>query len=295
MKVRIGIGSSGRNMDSAQLEQLCVAMMEPRFDSIWIPEVLTQPGLDPLVSLAWLAGRLPRLKIGTTFLVPGRNVLRLARQLAALDHLSDGRLLLTAVPGLPRGGEATASGVAPADRGKAIDESLPILRSLMSGVPTDVPGALGNTPGVVLDPVPLQQPLEIWLGGSAPGAIDRCGRLGDGWLPAMITPEQALAGRMAIEEVAAEHNRSIDPEHFGVSIGYSTDPIPTEVADQLRLRARREDLDSVVPVGLEKVRTLLERYVDVGFSKFVLRPLMPVRRWEDELAALAEGVGSVQT
>jgi len=282
-------------MGSAELEQLCVSILEHRFDSIWIPEVLTQGGVDPLVSLAWLAGRLPRLKIGTTFLLPGRNVLRLARQLATLDHLSDGRLLLTAVPGLPRGGEATAIGVAPADRGTAIDEGLPILRSLLSGAPTDVPGAIGTTHGVTLDPLPLQQPLEIWLGGTAPGALDRCGRLGDGWLPAMITPEQALAGRMTIEKVAAEHDRRIDPEHYGVSIGYSAGPIPTELADQLRLRVRRDDLDPVVPVGMEKVRALLERYIDVGFSKFVLRPLMPVRRWDDELAALADGVDGIQT
>jgi len=111
VKVRIGIGTAGHVTDPAVLESICVALLANDFDSIWVSEVLSQPGLDPLVSLAWLAGRLEKLKIGTTFLLPGRNLLRLARQLATLDFLTQGRLLITGVPGITLGGEATAVGV----------------------------------------------------------------------------------------------------------------------------------------------------------------------------------------
>ena len=293
MKVRIGIGAGGEHLPPADLEALCVAMTHNGFDSIWIPEILSRPGVDPLVALAWLAGRLPTLKIGTTFLVPGRNVLRLARQLATLDALSGGRLLLTAVPGLPRGGERTAVGVDPKGRGRIIEDTLPVLRSLLAGDPTDVPGPFGTTCDVVLDPIPVQQPLEIWLGGSLPSALDRCGRVGDGWLPAMITPQECAAGRERIGEVASACDREIDPEHFGVSIGYSATPAAMRVA--LEARAGGADVSARVPVGLPAVRELLEAYLEVGFSKFVLRPLVPPTQWGEELGALAGAVGDLQT
>jgi len=295
VKVRIGIGTGGEGLGGSDLEQLCRAIGEHRFDSIWISELLSRPGVDPLVALAWLSGRLPGLKIGTTFLLPGRNLLRLARQLATLDHLSGGRLLLTAVPGLQRGAERSAVGVAPKERGRAIEASLPILRSLLGGMPTTVPGPIGETEGVVLDPLPIQQPLEIWLGGSLPSALDRCGRVGDGWLPAMITPADCRTGRERIEAVAAEHGRHIDPEHFGVSIGYSLTGLPAGIEAALRDRAAREDLSSVVPVGPSALRDLLEAYLEAGFSKFVLRPVVAPAAWEAELAALATAVGDLQT
>jgi len=295
MKVRIGIGSGGEGLEPGGFEGLCRAMATQGFDSIWISELLSRPGLDPMVALAWLSGRMPELKIGATFLVPGRNLLRLARQLAALDYLSGGRLLLAAVPGLPRGGERNAVGVDPKGRGRMIEEALPILRSLLSGDPTDVPGPVGVTEGVVLDPRPVQQPLEIWLGGSLPSALDRCGRVGDGWLPAMISPADCAVGRERINAVAAEHGRRIDPEHFGVSIGYSLDVLPDAVVVALEARSSAPMLSSVVPVGRRAIRELLEAYLEVGFSKFVLRPLVAPTSWDAELDALASSVGDLQT
>jgi probable F420-dependent oxidoreductase len=295
VKVRIGIGTSGHVTNPVVLEEICTSLTACGFDSIWVSEVLSQPGLDPLVSLAWLAGRLEGLKIGTTFLVPGRNLVRLARQLATLDFLSDGRLLLTAVPGIGQGSEATAVGIDPKQRSRALDESLPILRSLLSGAPTDVPGPAGITEGVTLDPPPAQQPLEIWLGGSVQASLIRCGRLGDGWLPAMIDPTDAAAGREVIEESATAAGRTIDPEHFGISIGYSTSPLAEHAIKQLRRRAKRDDLDAIVPVGYDQLRRTLEGFVDVGFSKFVLRPLSPPASWGGELEALAHAVGDLQT
>jgi probable F420-dependent oxidoreductase len=294
MKVRIGIGTAGGDLGPASLEELCAALLDERFDSIWISDVLSRPGFDPFVSLAWLSGRMPRLKIGTTFLIPGWNTLRLARQLAALDQLSSGRLLLVGVPGLPRGPEATAVGVEPRDRGGIIDEILPLLKRLLAGEEVDVPGPAGLTEGVRLDPAALQQPLDIWLGGSAPRALRRCGEIGDGWLPSMLTPAEAKRGRIEIERTAAEHGRSIDPEHFGVSIAYGAEEPSAKVKDALRRSARRDDLETVVPVGMPALSALLEAYLEVGFSKFVLRPLGEVTDWPAELARLGAAVGDLQ-
>src|SRR5262249_45709977 len=100
MKVRIGIGAAGAAAAPGAPGELGGAIDELGFDSLWLSEVLTGPVIDPLVGLAWAAAANPRVKLGTTALLPGRNVLRFAKQLASLDVLCHGRLLVTLVPGL---------------------------------------------------------------------------------------------------------------------------------------------------------------------------------------------------
>jgi len=84
----------------------------------------------------------------------------------------------------------------------------------------------------------------VWLGGTVPAALERCGRLSDGWLPSLCTPDEAAAGRVVIEDAAARTGRSISGEHFGVSIGYAGAPIESRHARMMvarRPRALRAD------------------------------------------------------
>ena len=113
MKVRIGVGAAGSSATPAALAELVNGIGDLGFDSVWLSEVLTGPVLDPVVGLAWAAASNPRVKLGTTMLLPGRNVVRLAKQLASLDVLSDGRLLVTLVPGLTYPPERDTIGVDP--------------------------------------------------------------------------------------------------------------------------------------------------------------------------------------
>src|SRR5438093_1773743 len=217
MKIRIGVGSGGASSTPDALAELVTGIDTLGFDSLWLSEVLTGPVLDPVVGLAWAAAGNPRLKVGTTMLLPGRNVLRLAKQLASLDALSQGRLLVTLVPGLTYAPERDAIGLEPKRRGAFIDEALPLLRRLWAGETVSWEGVAGSFRDVKLWPLPVQQPLEVWLGGTVPAALERCGRLSDGSLPSPCTPEEAAAGRAVIEDVAAKAGRSISSEHFGVS------------------------------------------------------------------------------
>jgi len=138
----------------------------------------------------------------------------------------------------------------------------------------------------------VQQPLEVWLGGTSPAALERCGRLSDGWLPSLCTPDEAAAGRHVIEETAARAGRRISSEHFGVSIGYARGPIdPATARAMTERRARSVEL---APVGLPALRALIERFIAAGFSKFVVRPLMPPSSWRVELDALTAAVGDLQ-
>ena len=144
-----------------------------------------------------------------------------------------------------------------------------------------------------INPVPVQQPLEMWLGGNVPSALERCGRLSDGWLPSLCTPEEAAAGRVVIEEAAAKAGRTISPEHFGMSIGYASAAL--DPATARAMAARRPRSVELTPVGYPALRALLERFIAVGFSKFVLRPIAPPASWRAELETLAAAVGDLQT
>lgn len=295
MKVRIGVGTGGAGLSGDGLAELADHIERCRFDSLWLPEVLTAPGNDPLVGLAWAGAHNRRVKLGTTMLLPGRNPVRLAKQVANLDTLSGGRLLVTFVPGLAQGAERHAVGLPPAARGLAIEEVLPLLRRLWAGEELTYEGPAGHFVAAAISPLPVQEPFDVWLGGTARASLERCGRLADGWLPAFCTPAEAASGKVVVEEAAAAAGRSISPEHFGVSLGYSTEPPAAPTVQALASRLGDRPLEEVLPVGWTALRDLLRRFVEVGFSKFVLRPLAPPADWGAELDALAEAVGDLQT
>src|SRR5262245_50389801 len=172
MKVRIGVGAGGTSVTPETLGELVRGLDDFGFDSLWLSEVLTAPALDPTVGLAWAAAYNPRVKLGTTMLLPGRNVLRLAKQLASLDAMSHGRLLVTLVPGLTYAPERDAVGVEPKRRSAVIEEGLPLLRRLWDGETVSYEGIFGSFRDVKISPLPVQKPLEIWLGGNVPAALE---------------------------------------------------------------------------------------------------------------------------
>ena len=129
-----------------------------------------------------------------------------------------------------------------------------------------------------------------------PAALRRCGRFADGWLPSSCTPAEVAAARVVIDEAAAEAGRAICPEHFGVSIAYASGPLSPRVKSgrglhppRCRSRARSSRWAST------GCAAMLERFLEVGFSKFVVRPIESPESWRAELEALADGVLDLQT
>jgi len=294
MKVRIGVGTRSSVSSGDGFGRLVEDLETLGFDSLWLADILTLPADDPLTGLAYAAGHVARLKIGTTLVLPGRNPVRLAKQLATLDQVSGGRLLVTFVLGLRRQAELEAMGTTAADRGGFVEEALPLLRRLWSEDDVTHEGERWSLHGVSVVPKPRQRPLDVWLGGSVPSALRRVGALADGWLPALCTPEEAAEGRAVIEDAAHAAGRRIDPEHFGVSIAYARHGVPPE--HLRRIAARRSDgqVADLVPEGLGALRGLLERFIDAGFSKFVVGPVVAPDSWSRELEELAEGVLELQ-
>jgi probable F420-dependent oxidoreductase len=296
MKVRIGVSMGAAPEDAgAGFGDTVDDIDALGFDSLWLPEVLTAPTLDPLVALSFAAARNSHLKLGTTMLLPGRNVVRLAKELATLDVLSRGRLLVTFVPGLTRPSETGAGGVARPAKGAMMDDMLPVLRRLWAGETVSHHGPAGDFEQVTLAPLPVQDPLEAWTGGMVPAALRRCGRYADGWLPSSCTPEEAAAGRIVIDEAADEAGRTISPEHFGISLAYARQPLDDRIIRLLASNRKGVDPVQVVPIGIDGLRSMLERFLEVGFSKFVVRPLETPDSWRAELERLADGVLDLQT
>jgi len=295
MKVRIGVGAGGAALDAQALVTLAVGIEECGLDSLWLPEILTTDGPDPLVALAFAAAAEPAVKLGTTMLLPGRNPLRLAKSVATLDHLSSGRFLVTFVPGLARGPERHAVGVVPGQRIEAMEEAMPVLRALWAGETVTHHGRFLDVEEAAVSPVPVQEPFEVWSGGMRRSSLVMCGRFFDGWLPALCTPDEAAEGRAVVDQAAEDAGRSISSEHFGVSLLWSATEPPDQLAGVLRGRAGGRDPREVVPVGTGALRRVVEQFVAVGFSKFVIRSLQPPDAWRTALEQISETLGDLQS
>jgi hypothetical protein len=106
-------------------------------------------------------------------------------------------------------------------------------------------------------------------------------------------------GRVEIERVAHEHDREIDHEHYGALIPYAHGPLPDPLL--AGLKQRRPDLDDVselVPQGWNELQRMIRRFVDVGFSKFVVLPIVEPRsadEWVDHLGVAAGELLTLQT
>jgi probable F420-dependent oxidoreductase len=295
MKVRFAVAPGGGAQEGEQIIAFADALEASGFDGVWLSDVPLAPVLDPLLGLALIAGRTRRLRLGANVVPLGRNPFLLAKELAQLDRLCDGRLLLSFVPGLDHPGEREVLGVEGGDRGAVLEEVLELLRRWWAGEAVEHHSPRWSFPALAAVARPVQDPMEVWLGGRGPKALERVGRIADGWLGAAITPEEARVACERIQQSAATAGREVDPEHFGLSIPYArTEPDPALLRGLL---GRRPDVDplTLVPVGARALRELILRHIDVGLSKFVVRPAAATISWQDEAQWLAGAIVDLQS
>lgn len=228
------------------------------FDSLWVgehivlPEPLTpppfmspdEPILDPIVTLSFLAACTERLLLGTGVIVlPQRNPLVLAKELASLDVLSKGRLIF----GLGVGylaPEMNAVGVPMEQRGIRSDEYLSAILNLWLQPNPAFNGRFVAFGGVQAYPRPVQRPRPpIVIGGRTPAAHRRAVRYGDGWYGFNLSLEETVEQIGALREALGKYRR--DP-----NLG------------QLEISVTPRD-----PVGTEEVR----QYAESGVHRLILR------------------------
>jgi probable F420-dependent oxidoreductase len=276
--VRVGVGlppPAPSAEPSAALWSLVETLEEVGYDSIWLSDSAARGGFAPLPTLAAIAARTERLKLGTNVLVmPARNPLTLAREMASVDALSSGRLLPAGGLGVDDPRELEAMGVRREERAARLEESVAIVKALWSGEPVTFEGDFWQLRGVSLAPTPMRSELELWLGGRAPAAMRRIGRIADGWLGSFIGVEEFRAKVDLIRESAATAGRSIDEDHYGTTIWSAPDEAEVS-ASIAALLDRRSDLprEEHVAIGAGATGEMLERFIAVGATKFVLIPL----------------------
>ena len=212
-----------------------------------------------------------------------------------MDWLSRGRLFPAVGVGVELPREFEASGVPFRERGRRTDEAIQVIGDAGAGR-GDLPGRVLQARPHHVFPKPSGSPPPIWIGGKSEAAMKRTGRLGDGWMPSFITPEEIPGRRRAGAGVGAEAGRDVPRDHFGTLINFYLDPDPAAaraMADPFIQRGRVDEatIRAVHRVRAGRVRAASTRGVRRGgASKFILRPLCPSERMLDQLAQLAEEV-----
>jgi probable F420-dependent oxidoreductase len=269
VKVRIGISlGAGEPADFPAAVDLLEAS---GVDSLWLPETVYTPAVEPFTGIAFALSRTARLKAGSGISVlPGRHPVLVAKQLASLAGLAPGRVLpvFGLQPAAPA--ERDLFPVPAGQRAAVFDEALTLLRLLLTSPSVTFSGSFFSVDGASIGPLP-GQPLDIWLGGSAPAGLRRVGRLADGWLGSLMTPDEAGAAVRVIQEAAGAAGREVEPDHFGLSIPVAFGPVPAALAASITRRRPGAAPEDLVADGWAGARRMISAYVDAGLTKFVVR------------------------
>jgi probable F420-dependent oxidoreductase len=171
---------------------------------------------DPLELLAFAAASSTSLKLGTSVMVaPLHSAVVLAKRASTLHCLSGGRLELGLGIGWQKE-EYTSVGVPYSDRGARLEETIGAMRALWSERSASFDGRFVNFEKLHSLPPPPGGSVPILLGGSSEAAITRCGRIGDGWYPHAMTPDEFELGVKLLRSTAAKAGR--DPESIRISV-----------------------------------------------------------------------------
>jgi probable F420-dependent oxidoreductase len=301
MKVRIGISLADSAFDKQSPEALLNFIDDCErwdIDSIWVSDRIAAPNptLDPVVFMAYLASRMRNMKFGTSALVlPTRHPVLLAKQLATLDFLCKGRLLLVVGLGGDDSRDFEAVGVRKEERGKRADEAIVLMKRLWTEERVTFEGQFYSVKELTLLPRAYQKGgPPVWVGGRSKAAFRRTGRLADGWLVSSVTPSEVAAGIAAIRNHAAEFGREVPEDHYGVLVPYC---FARDSEQALRIAGqsirRRQDIapEDYAALGTPKqVLQKLKEYVEAGATKFVMRPYGPENSAPEQVEILAKEV-----
>jgi probable F420-dependent oxidoreductase len=268
-------------------------------DSIWLSDRLSSPAPVPevMTTLSAIAARTSKLKFGPSVIVlPYRTPVVAAKEMATLDWLSRGRFFPAVGVGVELPREFDASGVPFNQRGRRTDEAIHVIRLLWTEDEVTFQGEFFKLDRVTIFPKPWQTPPPVWIGGKSDAAVRRTARLGDGWMPSFITPEEFRVGAERVKELARASGREVPEDHFGTLINVAvadSAEAARAMAEPYIQRGRVDDatMKQCTAFGpADAVIAKVEEYVKGGASKFILRPLCPPARMLEQLAILAERV-----
>ena len=275
------------------------------FNSIWVGNsLLARPRHDPLTLLAAVAARVPRVELGTAVLLPAlRNPVVLAQQVATLDQISEGRVILgvgiaSDMPNIRS--EFVAAGVPFEKRVGRLLEGMQLCRALWTGKPVSwdgrwkVEGALGPTPHRPGGP-------PWWIAGALPASLERAGRHFDGWIP--NGPDAKRWGEQWAEiqgDRAHRWPRSEHVDRFDVPDGRhrrrtraarTPSSPPTSSSTTASRRRRCGPRQQCYGGPLRALRTGCDGYAEAGASHLILRFAGDHERHLETLPAIRAKLG----
>jgi alkanesulfonate monooxygenase len=214
------------------------------YDSLWVWDHILLgvepnfPIMDSLTTLTTIAARTKRLKLGTGILVlPLRNPVALAKQLATMDQFSNGRLIMGMASGWYKR-EFDALGIPFEKRGKLMDENLEILNRLWTEEKVDGKYMAHNISAAVMYPKPAQKPrMPLLIGGYADRVLARAGVAGDGWLTYFYEPKNFTKSWnkvvTAAKEAGKDPSKLLNASQLPIMVGKSKEAVQADMLDWL--------------------------------------------------------------
>ncbi|MER6528207.1 LLM class flavin-dependent oxidoreductase [Streptomyces sp. NPDC001508] len=292
--VKTGISYSSLSAPDGSLptpQEVALRAEQTGLDSLWASDHLATgaPFLESTVALAAAAAATSRLEVGFGVLqLALRRLSWTAKQIGSLHALAPGRLHLGVGLGGVPAEEWQAAGVPVAERARRTDAALRALPSLLAGRATE----LFDLPRTTVALAPAVPVPPVWIGGGSPAALRRAATLGDGWLPAAITPEHVAEGRAVLRELSAEAGRSVSrvtvtvfaalDGHMG---GLSHDALVDVLHGQFGFP--RELADAVAVSGPpELIAERITAYASAGAEHVVVCPVGG--SWEQQIELLGK-------
>ena len=214
------------------------------YDSLWVWDHILLgvepnfPIMDSLTTLTTIAARTKRIKLGTGILVlPLRNPVALAKQLATMDQFSNGRLIMGMASGWYKR-EFDALGIPFEKRGKLMDENLEILNRLWTEEKVDGKYMAHNISAAVMYPKPAQKPrMPLLIGGYVDRVLARAGVAGDGWLTYFYEPKNFTKSwnkvRAAAKEAGKDPDKLLNASQLPIMVGKSKEAVQADMLDWL--------------------------------------------------------------
>jgi probable F420-dependent oxidoreductase len=242
MQLGVSLPSAGPSSSGVSIRDAAAWANELGFDSVWVSDHIVMPArvdssypystdhrwpfpadykwFDPLLSLAWAASAAPDVQLGTSVIIlPLRDPVLLAKQIASLDSLTNRQVLLGVGVGWMRE-EFNALGRPFENRGRRSEEIVEAMRRIWSGAQTTFGGDFVTMSELTAHPIPGHTPLVLW-GGHSLACLRRVARLGDGWHPLGLTKEEFEAGRIQLEQFCAKESRDSGSLTVSVAVGTS--------------------------------------------------------------------------
>jgi probable F420-dependent oxidoreductase len=301
----IGIQGSGQlasgAADPGRYRAVAELAEDLGYDSIWAGEHLSfhNPILDLGVALATFAAVTERILLGAAVvLLPLRHPSLVAKQAASLDFVSRGRLLLGLGVGGEGAGDFEAAGIPIAERGARADEGIVALRALLRDRPASFSGRFYQFDGVSIEPAPSRPAgPPLLVGGRSEAAQRRAGRLGDGWLPYLVSPRRYREGVEAVRAHAVAVGRDPDAlAHVAVAFARvgddgerARDSAQEHLSRRYGMRFERHHVERLCVVGThEECTARLAEYAAAGVTHLSLNPAVDEGAFLDQVSRLHE-------